>query len=243
MVTNGSRSYVEKLLGRFKGQLRTSAAVTSLRRSGDAVHIATAEGEERYDCAVSAAHSNQLLNFLQDADDDERRILGAIRYAPNQAYLHTDTRLLPRRRNVWAAWNYVGPPQGSDRDAITDREICLSYWMNRLQSISGDTQYIVTLNPYEPPAADKILYQTVYDHPLYNAAAVRAQPELSTIQGRRRLWLCGAWTGFGFHEDGLKSALAVARMFGCGPAWAPAPDEAAAMSPLQSGLAYESVRS
>jgi predicted NAD/FAD-binding protein len=104
--------------------------------------------------------------------------------------------------------------------------------MNRLQSIPGDTPYIVTLNPEIPPAAEKILYHTVYDHPLYNAAAVQAQKQLPEIQGRRRTWFCGAWTGFGFHEDGLKSALAVARALGCAPAWAPAAgaDERAAVA-------------
>jgi predicted NAD/FAD-binding protein len=222
MVAGGSRSYVQKLLARFGGELRLDTAVRSLRRGDDAVHVATAAGEERFDAVVSAAHSDQALAYLCDADADERRILGAIGYAPNHAYLHTDTRLLPQRRSVWAAWNYLG-----EDDAVSDREICLSYWMNRLQSIGGDAQYVVTLNPYQPPADDRILYHTVYDHPQYTAAAVAAQKRLPSIQGRRRTWFCGAWTGFGFHEDGLRSALAVAHAFGCAPAWAPLPATAA----------------
>jgi len=220
MVTGGSRSYVEKLLGRFRGELRFGARVLGLRRGDDAAFVATATGEERFDAVVSAAHSDQALRLLQDADAGERRILGAIGYAPNRAFLHRDTRLMPQRKSVWAAWNYIGPPDGDE--AVNDREICLSYWMNRLQSIPGDAPYIVTLNPWTPPAEDTVLYQTVYEHPQYTAAAVAAQKELPSIQGRRRLWFCGAWTGFGFHEDGLRSALVVAAAFGCTPAWAPA---------------------
>ncbi len=220
-VVGGSRNYIAKLLARFRGELRSNCEVKALRRDEHGAQVISAAGEERFDAVVSAAHSDQILRCLTDANAQERRVLGAIRYAPNQAWLHTDASFLPKRRAVWCAWNYMGPPGDLKlSDAVTDREICLSYWMNLLQSIPGDTPYVVTLNPYREPPAEKVLYHTVYDHPLYNAEAVEAQKLLPTIQGRSRVWFCGAWTGFGFHEDGLKSALAVANALGCAPAWA-----------------------
>jgi predicted NAD/FAD-binding protein len=238
-VVGGSRRYVEKLLARFRGELRTDCAVAAVRRDAHGAIVASSTGEERFDAVVSAAHSDRALRYLTDATPQEQRVLGAIRYAPNQAWLHTDTAFLPRRRAVWSAWNYMGPPGDLRRgDAVTDREICLSYWMNLLQAIPGDTPYVVTLNPYREPPAEKVLYHTVYDHPLYNAEAVEAQKLLPTIQGHHRVWFCGAWTGFGFHEDGLKSALAVARAFGCAPAWAPETDTSAAI-PVETDLAGE----
>jgi predicted NAD/FAD-binding protein len=219
MVTGGSHSYVSRLLAQFRGQLRLQARVLSLRRTEHAAYVATDAGEERYDYVVSAAHSDQALKYLADADTLERRLLGAIGYAPNEAWLHTDTSFLPRRRSVWASWNYLN--EDAQRcDEIGDRAICLSYWMNLLQRIPGPSQYVVTLNPYRQPPDEKVLYHTVYDHPQYTAAAVEAQRLLPAIQNQRRTWFCGAWTAYGFHEDGLKSAIAAATALGCPPDWA-----------------------
>ena len=214
-VIGGSLRYIEKLLPRFRGELRTATSVTRVRRDEDAAWVTTHAGEERFDAVVSAAHSDQTLRLLADPDDAERIVLGAIRYDANKAYLHTDDSLLPKRLRAWSSWNYMGRT-----DEISDDKIPVTYWMNRLQNIPGLTNYIVSLNPARAPAPGKVLYETVYEHPMFSSAVTAAQAALPAIQGRRRTWFCGAWCGYGFHEDGLKSALSVAAAFGCTPGWA-----------------------
>lgn len=216
MVCDGSRSYVDKLLAAFTGELRLATPVQSLRRCDGAVELRSPAGVERYDAVISAAHSDQALALLADADADETAVLGAIRYADNHAWLHTDTSLLPRRRRAWSSWNYLAAV-----DEIGDAPVAVSYWMNRLQNLPGERQYVVSLNPPREPAAHSVLYRTTYAHPQFDAAAMAAQRRLPQIQGRRGIWFCGAWTGYGFHEDGLTSALAVAGAFGCPPPWTP----------------------
>jgi uncharacterized protein len=142
-------------------------------------------------------------------------VLRAVRYQPNVAVLHTDTRLLPRRRRVWSAWNYVGGP---GRDAA--RPVCVSYLVNQLQPLPFVTPLVVTLNPVIEPAPGTELRRFVYDHPLFDLAAIDAQRRLPMLQGQQRTWFAGAWTGYGFHEDGLKSALRVAADFSSLPQWA-----------------------
>jgi predicted NAD/FAD-binding protein len=234
-VVGGSRRYVEAIRARFDGRLCLGAEVRQVRREEDAAWIAHAGAEERFDAVVCASHCDQTLAMLAGADASERRVLGAIRYADNLAYLHTDTALLPKRPRAWSSWNYTAAA-----DAISDEKIAVTYWMNRLQRIDGDTQYLVSLNPPRPPAADRVLYQTVYAHPQFGAEAVAAQAQLPAIQGKRRTWFCGAWTGYGFHEDGLKSALRVAAAFGCKPAWLP--EAVADLHPSLPSLEPEIVR-
>lgn len=205
-VVGGAQAYVERLLTKFRGTLRLATPVLNLRRDRDDAWLATREGEERFDAVVCAAHSDQALRLLADADAAERAVLAAVPYARNIAYLHTDTGLMPRRRWAWSSWNAL-----LARDALSDEPIGVSYWMNSLQrlpkAITGGTQYLVSLNPPRAPKAESILYQTDYEHPQYNPAAIRAQARLPAIQGRRHVWWAGAWTAYGFHEDGFKSAL------------------------------------
>jgi len=153
--------------------------------------------------------------MLDDADESERSVLRAVRYQPNVAVLHTDTNLLPRCRRVWSAWNYLG-----GRHLDGSRPVCVSYLVNQLQPLPFDTPLVVTLNPVAEPAPGTELRRFVYDHPLFDLAAIDAQHRLPSLQGRRRTWFAGAWTGYGFHEDGLKSALRVAADFDALPAWA-----------------------
>ena len=209
-VVGGSKRYLDRIVERFKGSLRLGAGVEQVRRTEDAVWL---DGE-RFDAVVCASHSDQTLALLADADEHERKVLGAIAYADNVAYLHTDESLLPKRRRAWSCWNY-----SALADAISDERIALTYWMNPLQAIDSTTNYLVSLNPPRKPSG--VLYETVYAHPQFNAEAVAAQALLPAIQGKRRTWFCGAWTGYGFHEDGLKSALRVAAAFGCKPSWTP----------------------
>ena len=213
-VSGGSRVYVERLRKAFRGELRSGVPVQSIRRQGQGVVLHSAAGSEHFDVAVSAMHADQTLGCLQDADAEERRLLQAFRYARNRAILHNDEALMPRRRRAWSSWNYL-----SDVDAVHDRPVTVSYWMNRLQGLQTSTPYIVTLNPDRAPRDERVLYEIDYRHPQFNRSAMAAQKKLASIQGARRLWFCGAWTGYGFHEDGLRSALQVCAALGVPAPW------------------------
>ena len=212
-VTGGAKTYLEKFRARFRGEIRLGAPVRRLRRSTDGVDV----DETRYDAVVCATHSDQALALLTDASSAEHAVLGGIRYTENTAWLHTDEGLMPKRRFAWSSWNAL-----LVRDALSDDPIGVSYWMNQLQRLPGRTHYFVSLNPPRPPRPETVLYQTVYQHPQYNPAAVAAQARLEQIQGSGRLWWCGAWTRYGFHEDGFSSGLrAVKGIDGtCLPGWA-----------------------
>ena len=210
-VTGGSRQYVRRMLQDI-GDARLNTPVRQVRRlppaSGAAgVMVATEHGSERFDEVVLACHSDQALALLADATDDERRVLGAIRYHPNRAVLHTDTSVLPQRRRAWAAWNYARAADAGREQAA----VCLHYLINRLQPLPWQQPVIVSLNPdpAHEPAPGQVLREFDYAHPVFDRAAVAAQRELPTIQGRSHVWFCGAWARYGFHEDGLMSALTV----------------------------------
>jgi uncharacterized protein len=206
-VEGGSRAYVEKLTAAYADRVRLGAGVTSVRRDGEGVLVRDSKGgEARYDHVVIAAHGDEALAMLADASPQERALLGAFRYAKNRAVLHTDPTLMPRRQKLWASWNYVGDnPDGG---------CVVSYWMNLLQGLECREQIFLTLNPERLPREDSILYQTDYEHPIFNAAALRAQEQLWSLQGVRNTWFCGAHFGAGFHEDGLQAGLAVAEQLG-----------------------------
>ena len=154
-----------------------------------------------------ATHADQALRLLPDASADESRLLGAFGYSRNLAVLHSDPRAMPRRRAVWSSWNYTASRHRPDALSVT-------YWMNRLQHIPHDTPLFVTLNPLQEPPPEHLLRTEVYEHPIFDSAAMRAQQALWTLQGRRRTWFCGAYFGSGFHEDGLQAGLAVAEALG-----------------------------
>ncbi len=208
-VEGGSRHYVDRVLADFNGDLRLGAPVTRVTRTGDGVHVVDAQGRHHhFDHVVIAAHADDALAMLGDADADERRLLGAFQYADNTAVLHTDCALMPRRRRLWASWNYIAAKgEGA-------RGLCVSYWMNSLQPLRTRQDYFVTLNPSEEIAAPGRLATIAYQHPMFNGTAMAAQPELWSLQGRRRTWFCGSYFGYGFHEDGLQSGLAVAEQLG-----------------------------
>jgi uncharacterized protein len=208
-VRGGARHYVNKLLAGI-ADARKRTPVLSVRRlppgSGAAgVMVATAQGSERFDDVVLACHSDQSLALLSDATAAERKVLGAIRYQPNRAVLHTDTAVLPRRKLAWAAWNY-------ERAASRGREdagVCLHYLINRLQPLPTEMPVLVSLNPDRPIDAAKVLGEYAYSHPVFDLGAIEAQRRLPALQGQGHVWYAGAWTRYGFHEDGLMSALAV----------------------------------
>jgi predicted NAD/FAD-binding protein len=206
-VVGGSRAYVERLTQSYAGRIRLSAAVTAVRRDGDLVKIRDCHGRiETFDDVVIAAHADQALAMLDHPTDQERRLLGAFRYCRNVAVLHSDPRLMPKRRSVWASWNHIGGGGGAENCPT------VTYWMNSLQRIPQDTLLFVTLNPQREPR--QAWHREVYDHPLFDSAAIKAQRQLWSLQGRRNTWFAGAYFGAGFHEDGLQAGLAVAEALG-----------------------------
>lgn len=223
-VSGGSRNYVERLTAAFADCIRLGCAVTSIERKARGVVVNDSHGgSETYDHVVIAAHSDQALRMLTDADDRERAVLGAIGYSPNTIYLHRDTRLMPKRRGVWASWNFLRwARQGT---ALND--VAVTYWMNELQGIDKAKPLFVSLNPPFAPDPKLTFGQYICEHPQYDAAAFAAQRRLTDIQGKRHTWFCGAWTGYGFHEDGIRSGLAVAEALGATAPWRETPAEMA----------------
>ena len=207
-VAGGSREYVKRISAPFADKVRLSSPVRKVRRLPDGVEIDAGHGWERFDHVVIAAHADQALAMLADADADERELLGAFPYRRNEAVLHSDPRLMPRRRKVWSAWNYA-----AERSAA-QHQLSVTYWMNRLQHLPPKNDLFVTLNPLITPDPALVHRREFYDHPVFDAAAGLAQPRLWSLQGRRRTWFCGAWFGAGFHEDGLQAGLAVAEQLG-----------------------------
>jgi len=222
-VVGGSRQYVRKMLQAIP-DARLHTPVRAVRRGAAGATVATDAGSEHYDEVVLACHSDQALALLADASEAERRLLGAIRYQPNRAVLHTDTALLPQRQLAWAAWNYERAPQ----DAQEQSRVCLHYLINKLQPLPWRTPVVVSLNPVRRIAAERVIGEFGYSHPVFDTAAVAAQRQLGDIQGVAHTWFCGAWTRYGFHEDGLMSGNAVAAALGERLAAEPAAERAAA---------------
>jgi len=215
-VKGGSRSYVNALLGDFGSVVRRAPGARSISRQGGLVTVEDSQGKrDVFTDVVMASHADQSLALLDDADALERQVLGAFRYTSNRAVLHDDATLMPRRKHVWASWNYIGGKGEAGEDAL-----CVSYWMNRLQNLDRRHPLILTLNPTREPRSSAVLQSYDYDHPLFDQAALSAQQQLWQLQGRRGTWFCGSYFGYGFHEDALQSGLAVAERFGVMRPWA-----------------------
>ena len=208
VIKGGSKGYVGKLTRPYIEKVRTSSPVDSVRRFADYVEVKAKGAEsESFDQVIFAAHSDQALAMLADASDAERDILGAIPYQDNRTLLHTDVSFMPRRKKAWASWNYLIPEKAQDRVAMT-------YNMNRLQGLSAPVEFCVTLNALRPIDPDRILAKMTYHHPVYSPKAPEAQQRHDEINGKNRTYFCGAYWGYGFHEDGVNSALAVCKYFG-----------------------------
>lgn len=205
-VTNGSQAYVARLIAPFRHRIRTGCAIISAKRHAGGVILTDQTGvSHSFDEVVFATHAHDTLKLLTDATPEETEILSAFQYTENEVVLHTDDQLMPRRRHAWASWNYIG----RHNELKTGQSLCVSYWMNRLQDLPGRDLF-VTLNPAQPVPKEKIIKSVVFDHPLFDRAAIAAQRRFGDIQGVRRTWFCGAYFGAGFHEDGLQAGLAVA---------------------------------
>ena len=203
-VEGGSRAYIDGLEEAYLGKVVSASPVIRVVRGPDYADVVTAGGAARYDHVVLATHADQALRLLSHPSQAEQDLLGAIRYRPNRVVLHSDRRLMPRRRAAWAAWNHVGPSGG---------EAGVTYWMNELQSLPGRDLF-VSLNPAVEPRPETVMVDRSFDHPLLDGQAIRAQRDLWSLQGAQRTWFCGAWFGSGFHEDGLQAGLAVAEQLG-----------------------------
>ena len=211
VLKGGSSSYVERMLLQLGARVHTGSRVDAVRRDPDGVtlHVAGADSL-RFDAIVIASHSDQALAMLQDPSTAERSILGAIPYQKNTVVLHTDTRLIPKNRRAWASWNYrLGDVAGNQRDRPASNPPTVTYDMNRLQSIDAPETFCVSLNQTDAIDPNRIIKVLHYDHPVYTAATLAAQDRRTEINGVNRTWFCGAYWRFGFHEDGVVSALSV----------------------------------
>ncbi|HYM86301.1 MAG TPA: FAD-dependent oxidoreductase, partial [Pseudoxanthomonas sp.] len=207
VVRGGSHSYVRALRAQWTVQERIGTPVVSIRRTPEGVSVSTKAGNESFDEVVVACHADDALSLLADATPQEREILGAISYRDNEAILHTDIRVLPKRRSAWAAWNAHVPARDTAPCSV-------SYWMNALQSLDAPEQFIVTLNRRAAIDPVRVLRRMHYRHPQQDHASVAAQARKHEIQGVGHTWFAGAGWGFGFHEDGLRSGVEVARALG-----------------------------
>ena len=208
-VDGGSRVYVEKLRASMSDRIRSGVPVHRIIRDALGVTIETLGGlSERFDQVIVATHADQALRLLADPTRQEHELLGAFRYSKNETVLHSDDTLMPRRRKVWASWNYM-----ADRRGAEDR-LHVTYWMNMLQGQPLDLPLFVSLNPAMRPREDRVHWRGTYEHPIFDQGAIAAQHDLWSLQGERNTWFCGAYFGSGFHEDGLQAGLAVAEALG-----------------------------
>ena len=205
-VKGGARNYVDKIIQGMP-DARLNTPVQRIQRDDDGVRVITANRAERFDKVVLACHSDQALALLADPSHDECAVLDAIRYQPNRAVLHTDTSVLPDKELAWAAWNY----ERAESSSREQSQVCLHYLINKLQPIPFQQPVVVSLNPLRSIAPEHVLGSYDYAHPVFDLEAIRAQRRVPQLQGRQHTYFCGAWTGYGFHEDGLKSGLQVGR--------------------------------
>jgi len=207
-VEGGGREYVKRITDTIH-DVRPATPVQRVMPKASGVSVTTPTGEEGFDEVVLATHADQALSLLDDPTDEETSLLGAFGYARNQAWVHTDPSLMPRRRAVWASWNHLTHEPGNGTAPVS-----VTYWMNRLQSLPTGDDIFVSLNPPHPPSRDRLHQQLHYDHPVFDRDAVAAQRRLPSIQGQRGLWFCGSYFGYGFHEDALAAGVAVASALG-----------------------------
>lgn len=209
-VVGGSRVYVDAVAARFEGTIRTGTPIIGITRDDRGATVRTAAGSERFDRVILACHSDQALALLDDATVAEKEVLGAISYQPNVATLHTDTSLLSPKRGAWAAWNYECPRPGHDPQGVAT----LTYDMTTLQHLPGSRRYLVSLNSDHRIDPDSVLASFSYAHPVFDGPAIEAQGRFEEVDGVRNTHFCGAYWGYGFHEDGISSALRVCRRLG-----------------------------
>jgi predicted NAD/FAD-binding protein len=214
-VCGGSHEYVKRMLQPLQGNSTCQDPVTAVRRSANGVTVhAEKSGATSFDAVVFACHADQALQLLDSPTAREHSVLSAFRYQRNRAVLHSDEELMPRRKTVWSAWNYLTSEGRRGTDAVS-----VSYWMNCLQRLEQAPPLFVTLNPLREPRAARVIAEMAYDHPVFDRQAVAAQERLTSLQGDNGIWYCGSYFGYGFHEDALRSAVDVAHRLGVEVPW------------------------
>lgn len=213
-IKNGSKQYVEKLSHQIKGDIHTNCAILTCKQQGDKILLTDSTDRQfTFDHVIFATHSDQSHHIIQDKNEVERAILGAIKYSTNTAVLHRDSGQMPVHKKAWASWVSLSQTRHQKN------KVSLTYWMNQLQDIPSEMPLFVTLNPSQAIEQDAIFATYNYQHPIFDHRAIWAQQNLHRIQGKRQIWFCGAWTKYGFHEDGLNSAIAIAKQFNVPIPW------------------------
>lgn len=212
-VDGGSREYVKRLTEPFRDRIHLGNGVATVRRDAHGVELVFADGgSQRFDGVLLATHADEALSLLEEPTADERRLLGAWSFSRNETLLHSDSSFLPRRRPARASWNYQLEDCARPWSSAT-----LHYFLNRLQGLPTETDWIVSLNPRREPAEGTVARRLLYTHPAYTPASVATQAELPVLNGKKRTWFAGAWFGYGFHEDGLSAGIAAAASLGAEP--------------------------
>jgi uncharacterized protein len=213
-VPGGAKQYVEKIraqIQHYGGRVLSNSGVLRIERNthsnNNQIRVFTAATDELFDHVILACHSNQSMSLLPDLTGPERKVLSAIPYQANTAYLHTDEQLMPKRKNAWAAWNYLSEKRGSEQE----QAVSVTYWLNRLQPLPFKSDVFVSLNPITLPKPESVIQTIAYEHPIFDMGSTAAQANLTSIQGTHHTWYAGAWTGFGFHEDGFRSGKVAAQ--------------------------------
>ena len=202
-VTNRSRSYVKKVLSKISGEVFKHYKVTEINRNEDNVKINIGSEHMNYDQVVLASHADQSLEILKDSSEEEKRILSKFKYVSNVAILHTDERLMPKRKLAWSSWNSISK----------GNQTCVTYWLNNLQNLKCDNNFFLTLNPIYKISNNDIIKKVDFTHPYFNLETLKHQKDLNLLQGKKRTWYCGSYFGYGFHEDGLKSTINLIKNF------------------------------
>jgi hypothetical protein len=232
-VTGGSREYVRRMVAELGPRISVATPIRAVRRGAFGVELTDGAGQPcRFDRVVLACHADEALRLLADATPRERQLLGCFPYQPNRAIVHSDRMLMPRRQAVWSSWNYL-----AERATKRAARVSVTYWMNSLQNLRCREDVFVSLNPLREPDPRLVHAEIDYAHPVFDRAAVAAQGQMGEIQGQGGVWYAGAWLGHGFHEDGLRSAVAVGRGLGVAPPWEPQPALSGAMGMVEGAAA------
>ena len=211
-LPGGSRTYVDKIEISLSGRIRKSTQVARVKRTESGVSLTDENGtEEKFDHVIFACHAPEVVSILEDIDESEFEILEKFKYQKNIGFLHGDERLMPISRKVWGSWNCLLKTD----DLNSDKPVSITYWMNKLQHIDDNFPLFVSLNPPRTPETSKIYQKLEFEHPKFSIDTMKAQRKLHSIQGIKNTWFCGAYTGHGFHEDGIRSALEIVEKIGC----------------------------
>jgi len=208
-VKNGSKQYVDKIIGKLKlnkkNRILLNVNIKSIYKKNKEINIKFDNKTETFDKIVMATHPDQTINLIENLDNKSKDVLSKFKYQKNTVYLHSDTSLMPQNRKTWSSWNYLSTEQIINKSSVT-------YWMNILQNLNTSLNIFVSLNPYKKPKKDLIHKILHYEHPVFNLETNKAQNELDSIQGNNNIYYTGAWTAYGFHEDGIKSAVKITRL-------------------------------